>query len=291
MKRIAIISGKGGSGKSSITASFLTLAKNTLAIDCDVDASNLYLIFNPSVDKKHVYISGKTAKINNNKCTSCGLCQSTCNFEAINIIDGKYVVDDISCEGCYLCSRVCPFGAIDMIDSGENYIYSGKYRFGNMIYGRLSPGEDNSGKMISELREKADQLAKENNIECEIIDGPPGIGCAVISTITGVDDIVVVSEPSLSGISDMKRAINVALKFTNNIYVIINKYDLDESNSEDIIKYCNSNNIKVIAKLKFDKNMVDAMINKSSIIEYSPNCQCSTEIKKAYNIIKSTLDK
>ena len=285
MKRIAVISGKGGSGKSSITASFLTLSKNILAIDCDVDASNLYLIFDPIINSKSVYISGKTAKINTSKCTSCGLCQKTCNFEAINIVDGKYVVDDISCEGCYLCSRICPFGAIDMIDSGENYIYSGKYRFGHMIYGRLSPGEDNSGKMISELREKADKLAKDNNIECEIIDGPPGIGCAVISTITGIDDIVIVSEPSLSGISDMKRAIEVALKFTNSIYIIINKYDLDEKNSNDIIDYCNSIGVKVIAKLEFDKNMVNALVNKKSIIEFSPNCQCSTEIKKAYNII------
>jgi len=139
--------------------------------------------------------------------------------------------------------------------------------------------------MISELREKADKLAKDNNIECEIIDGPPGIGCAVISTITGIDDIVIVSEPSLSGISDMKRAIEVALKFTNSIYIIINKYDLDEKNSNDIIDYCNSIGVKVIAKLEFDKNMVNALVNKKSIIEFSPNCQCSTEIKKAYNII------
>src|SRR4030043_615537 len=223
---IAVISGKGGTGKSSIAAAFATLNERIVIADCDVDAANLYLLFNPTHEEELVYITGHKAIINYDKCTNCGICESYCRFDAISIINNKVIISEISCDGCFLCSRICPENAIYMVQNDKSKMYSGSFRNGKMVYGRLAPGEENSGKLVNMVREKAKQVAKENNINTVILDGPPGIGCPVISTITGVDKVIIVTEPTISGLHDLQRTIGIVREFNLSAYVIINKYDL-----------------------------------------------------------------
>lgn len=282
---LAFLSGKGGTGKSSICSAFISVAKNVIAVDCDVDAANLYLIFPPKNTIETKYISGKNAIIHQDKCIECGLCKELCQFDAINIVEGKFEIDAVSCDGCALCYRKCPTKAIEMVDSDDSKLYFGDFRNGSIIYGRLSPGEENSGKFISVVRSLAREKSKELGIENIIIDGPPGIGCPFMSTITGVDKVVVVTEPSMSGLVDLKRTIDVAQSFMEEIYVIINKYDLNPEVTNQIKEYCLENNIEIIAFLPFDKEVVDAMINSQTIIEYNSESDISNRIREAYQII------
>ena len=282
---IAVISGKGGTGKSSISAAFATLNGKVVVADCDVDAANLYLLFNPSHEEEEVYIAGHKAVIDYSRCTNCQACIDYCRFDAISLRNDKVVISEISCDGCVLCSRICPENAIKMVPNDKSRMYSGSFRNGKMVYGRLAPGEENSGKLVNMVREKAKQVAKENELETIILDGPPGIGCPVISTITGVDKVVIVTEPTISGLHDMQRTIGIVQKFNLGAYVIINKYDLNASMSARIKKWCKENNITITGQLPFDKNMVDAMVQGESITEYNSNLNISKKIKIIWNKI------
>ncbi len=282
---IAVISGKGGTGKSSLSAAFATLNREVVIADCDVDAANLYLLFNPAHDEETVHITGHKAVINYYICTNCGICMNYCRFEAISLVKSEVVISEISCDGCFLCSHICPENAISMVQNDKSRMYSGSFRNGKMIYGRLYPGEENSGKLVNMVREKAKQVAKENNLETIIIDGPPGIGCPVISTITGVDKIVIVTEPSISGLHDMQRALEIVKKFNLTADIIINKCDINTSMTSQIKEWCKENGIKVAGELAFDKNMVEAMVQSKSIIEYDPDLKISKEIKEIWNKI------
>jgi len=283
MTEIAVLSGKGGTGKSSISAAFATLNGKVVLADCDVDAANLYLIFNPSHEEEEVYIAGSKAVIDYSLCTNCGLCVSYCRFDAISLIDDKVSISEIACDGCVLCSRICPDNAITMVPNNKSMMYSGSFRNGKMVYGRLAPGEENSGKLVNMVREKAKQTAKANGLDIIILDGPPGIGCPVISTLTGVDKVVIVTEPTISGLHDMQRVMGIVHKFNLKAYVIINKYDLNTSMSTQIRKWCKESNIDIAGELPFDKNMVEAMVQKKSIIEFNPNINISKKIKIIWN--------
>lgn len=293
--KLAIISGKGGTGKSTISAAFLSLSKSTLAVDCDVDASNLYLIFNPIIDKQEVYISGEHALIDPSRCVRCGKCMTKCNFDAISKVSSdddsyewNYVVDEHSCEGCRHCFRVCPSGAIRMIKSDKSRIYTGRYRFGHMLFGRLAPGEENSGKLIDKLKTRADELLEEFALENMILDGPPGIACPVLATLNGVDKVVLVTEPSLSGFSDLQRVSELAKNFSKNIYVIINKYDLDEENSEMISSWVKENGMNLLGMLPFDKKMTQSMVQGRTIIEAWPESECASRLKSMFLLLSVT---
>jgi MinD superfamily P-loop ATPase len=283
---IAIISGKGGTGKSSISASFATIAGRVVIADCDVDAANLYLIFNPLNEEETVYISGHNAVINYDLCTDCGLCEDYCRFDAISTReDGRVIISGISCDGCFLCSRICPEKAIDMIPNDKSRMYSGSFRNGKMVYGKLAPGEENTGKLVNMVREKARETARENGIETIILDGPPGIGCPAISTITGADRVVIVTEPSLSGLLDLRRAADVVRKFSLPAYAIINKHDLNTEMCRQIEEWCNQNGIRVIGKLPFDSRITEAMIQSKSITEYYPQIDISKKLEKIWKKI------
>jgi len=282
---IAIISGKGGTGKSSISAAFATLNGDVVLADCDVDAANLYLLFNPTHEEEIVYIAGHKAVINYDLCTSCGICESYCRFDAISITGNKVFISEISCDGCFLCSRVCPEKAITMVQNNKSRMYSGSFRNGKMVYGRLAPGEENSGKLVNMVREKARQVSQENNLDTIILDGPPGIGCPVISTITGVDKVVIVTEPTISGLHDMQRTIGIIQKFNLPASVIINKYDLNSSMSEQIKDWCRQNGILVAGELPFDRQMTEAMVQAKSITEFNPDIDISKKIKIIWNKI------
>ncbi|MDX9768768.1 MAG: P-loop NTPase [Tenuifilaceae bacterium] len=284
---VAIISGKGGTGKSSISAAFATLSEQVLLADCDVDAANLYIIFNPTHSEEQVYIAGQTAVINYDKCTHCGLCMDYCRFDAISNNNGRIEISETSCDGCQLCSRVCPQNAIIMVDNDKSRMYSGDFRNGKMVYGRLAPGEENSGKLVNMVREKAKDVAKVNGLQHIIIDGPPGIGCAVISSITGVDHVLIVTEPTISGLHDLKRTLEMVSKFNLKPWVLVNKFDLNADMAQEIEMYCTQNNVSIAGRLPFDSVVVDAMVNCKSIIEWAPDSEISHSIKSIWNKIAS----
>jgi MinD superfamily P-loop ATPase len=282
---IAIISGKGGTGKSSISAAFATLDGEVILADCDVDAANLYLLFDPSDEEQEIYVAGHKAVIDYESCTNCMICADYCRFDAISAQNRKVVISDISCDGCFLCSRICPENAIKMVPNDKSLMYSGTFRFGRMVYGRLAPGEENSGKLVNMVREKTRQVSRESGIETIILDGPPGIGCPVISTSTGVDKVVIVTEPTISGLHDMQRAIDIVLKFKLKPYIIINKADLNYTMTIHIKNWCTENGITIAGELAFDASVVEAMVQRKSIIEYGPDSEISKEIRKTWEKI------
>ncbi len=282
---IAIISGKGGTGKSSISAAFATLSGKVVLADCDVDAANLFIMFNPTHEEEQVYMGGQKAVIDYSMCTNCGLCVDYCRFGAISFLNGRVSISEILCDGCKLCSRICPSEAITMIDSDKSRMYAGTFRNGKMVYGRLAPGEENSGKLVNMVRDKAKKMAKAENIDTIILDGPPGIGCPVISTITGVDHVVIVTEPTISGLHDLKRTIEITSKFNLKTWVIINKYDLNNEMANEIELYCNGLGIIIAGKFTFNAQVVEAMVQCKSIMEYAPESDFATQIQSAYNMI------
>jgi MinD superfamily P-loop ATPase len=282
---IAVISGKGGTGKSSISAAFACLSEKVVLGDCDVDAANLYILFNPTHTEEEVFISGQKAIIDKDKCTNCGECIDYCRFDAISMNNNEVEISETSCDGCKLCSRICPHEAITMHDEDKSRMYSGDFRNGKMVYGRLSPGEENSGRLVNIVRDKAKEVAKQNNLETIILDGPPGIGCPVISTITGVDHVVIVTEPTLSGLHDLKRTMEATSNFKLKTHVLINKFDLNTDMATQIENYCSKNDIRIIGKVPFDPVVVEAMVQCKSIVEYAPESEITKKIKESYKLI------
>lgn len=284
---IAVISGKGGTGKSSISAAFATLEPDVVLADCDVDAANLYILFDPSNDEEEVYIAGHKAKIDYEVCTNCGLCADYCRFDAISKNGGIVTISETSCDGCFLCLRICPSQAISMVKNDRSRMYSGSFRNGRMVYGRLAPGEENSGKLVNMIKEKVRKTAEANSLKTIILDGPPGIGCPVISTIAGVDKVVIVTEPTISGLHDMQRTVEVVHKFNRNPLIIINKYDLNQEMSKVIRDWTAANNLVVVGCLPFNPLFVEAMVQRKSIIEYMPDSEISQQIRSIWNKIKT----
>ena len=285
MNEIVILSGKGGTGKTSLSAAFATLNNKTIVADCDVDAANLHLILNPVNYFEHNFTTGYTAVIDYTNCTNCGLCIEYCRFDAISFQQGKVTISEISCDGCKLCSRICPSHSIQMIPSDKSRWYVGNYRNGKMVHARLSPGEENSGKLVNVVRENARKTAQETGWETIIIDGPPGTGCPVISSVTGTNKAIIVTEPTNSGFHDMKRVLEITANFQVKSYVVINKYDLNESISGRIESWCAENNIPVAGKIPFDEQIVEAMINCQSITEWKPESEVSKEIIRIWKQI------
>ena len=284
MKEIVIISGKGGTGKTVITASIAALAKNKVMGDCDVDASNLYLLLHPEIKEKHDFYAGLIPSIDLGKCTNCGRCQEVCRFDAIKTIKGQTVIDLVSCEGCGLCALVCPVQAIQMKENlcGEWYISETKY--GPFVHARLGIAEENSGKLVTLVRQNAQVVAKNNNFELIIVDGPPGIGCPLIATLSGANLAVVVTEPTLSGRHDLERVVKVAQHFGVKTVVIINKFDINLENSAKIEDWCKETNISLIGKIHFDNIITEALVKGLPVVEYSDNTT-TEEIKNIWQKI------
>ncbi|MDD5259024.1 MAG: ATP-binding protein [bacterium] len=265
MKQIVVISGKGGTGKTVMTGAFASLAQNKVMADCDVDAADLHLLLQPKIVERHEFRSGLKAGINKKICQKCGKCMIACRFQAIN---QDFIVDPVSCEGCGFCSHICPAGAIKMEEniSGEWFIST--TRFGPMVHARLGIAEENSGKLVSLVRKQAKAVAEKNNCDWVIIDGAPGIGCPVIASLSGVDQAVVVTEPTLSGLHDALRVIDVTKHFKIPAQVIINKYDLNTDMARQIEEHCLKIGIPLLGKVRFDKTVVEAMVDGKTIIEY-----------------------
>lgn len=283
MREITVLSGKGGTGKTSVTAALGTLARNTVFCDNDVDASNLHLIFQPEHIEKGVYLGGWSATIHTEKCNHCGICALHCQFDAIHTNEkGQFYINEFQCEGCRLCERVCPMHAITSKQSDNNEWYISKTRFGSMIHAHMGPGEENSGKLVTLVRKKAQEEAELTKAEWIINDGPPGIGCATISSLSGVNAVLIVAEPTQSGLHDVERLVKLAQSFNISAFAIINKYDLHKGQNELLCAYFQKEGIPILAFLPFDENMVHSMVEGQTITEFAPFSTISLELKKAW---------
>ncbi len=278
MKEITIVSGKGGTGKTSISAALASVVPNVVFCDNDVDAADLHLIFHPEIKATHRFSSGSKAFIHCELCSNCGLCEEYCRFDAIHPgSDRTRTINTFQCEGCRLCERICPENAISVTESNNNFWYVSKSRFGTLVHAKMGAGEENSGKLVTEVRRKAREIATETCASYIINDGPPGIGCAAIASVTGADLVLVVIEPSLSGLHDAKRMIELVKSFNIPVYAVINKYDINAEVTEKVERFLFENQIKLVGKLPFVTEMVESMVAGKTIVEFMPDGEISKE--------------
>ena len=282
MKQILVISGKGGTGKTVISGALACLAENKIMADCDVDAADLHLLLSPLIREKYEFKSGKTAVLDRQKCLECGRCRSVCRFEAITPV---YRIISFSCEGCGLCSHICPNEAIHMKENIAGEWFVSETRFGSFIHAKLGIGEENSGKLVAKVRQVAKEMADKTGASYVIIDGPPGTGCPVLASLSGVDCVLLVTEPTLSGLHDAQRVMELASHFQISVKMVVNKYDLNPEISFQIENFCQDKRVEVIGRIPFDKSVVEAMVAGKTIPEYL-NGPVKEELVKIWNGVK-----
>lgn len=270
MKELVVISGKGGTGKTSIVASYAALSKKAVVADCDVDASNLYLLHTPKKMHLESFYAGHVAAIRAGFCTGCGECLELCRFDAISKVDGKdgsYTVDPIACEGCGVCAHFCPEAAIELQDCLTGEWFISKTKHGLLVHAQLAVAGENSGKLVTHLRNTARDLAVKEHIDLIISDGSPGIGCPVIASITGSDLVMAVTEPTLSGLHDLKRTADLADHFGISMVVIVNKHDLNKSITSEISRFCQKRKFRIVGEIPYSGDFTDAMVAGKSVVE------------------------
>ncbi len=282
MIEFAVVSGKGGTGKTSLTAAFISLAGNVTIADADVDAPDLHILLKPKILQKTEFLGMKRAYIDLDKCNYCDICRVNCRFDAI---DENFVVDPTACEGCNLCYHLCPVQAIEMRDTVAGYWYVSETRYGKMVHGMLEVGEENSGKLVTIIRKQALFLAQTDGTDYLIIDGPPGTGCPVNSTLSGLKYGIVVTEPTQSGLFDMKRILDLMDHFSVKPFVIINKYDLNLEKTSEIERFLDEKGIFYLGRIPFDPVMTEAQLKGLSIIEMGDN-PVSREIRKIWETFR-----
>lgn len=285
MKQIVFISGKGGTGKSTIVASLAKYVKNIVLADCDVDAPNLHILLEKRMRNKSDHIGAKQALINKDVCTECGRCQTVCRFHAIR---NDFAVNPLKCEGCNACTLVCPFDAITLLNVKTGEVYETDSDFGRFTYALLDTGAEGSGKLVSEVR----KISEQNNSGemFSLIDGSPGIGCVVIASITGADAVVIVTEATLSGKSDLERVQKVVEHFGIKTFVCINKYDLNKSVTKDIEEFCHLNEIAVIGRIPFEPKIVYALQNLKTPMDEVELLSIKNKIISMWNKLESEMN-
>ncbi len=283
MKEIVVISGKGGTGKTTITAALASLIQSKIMADCDVDAADLHLILNPEIKQQDDFFCGKTAYVRQKDCTQCGKCVEVCQFSAIST---DYLVDPVSCEGCGVCVAFCPVDAIDFNENLSGQWFISNTRFGTLVHAKLGIAEENSGKLVTLVRKQAKQLAEKEKAEYIIVDGAPGVGCPVISSIGGAAAVLVVTEPTLSGLHDMERVVSLAAKyFKIPTFVCINKADLNAEIAEKIILFCDENEVLFAGSVPYDEFTTKAMVEGKNIFEYKEG-PAAAAIRDVWTIIR-----
>ncbi|NLW07690.1 MAG: 4Fe-4S binding protein [Clostridia bacterium] len=265
MQELLVISGKGGTGKTTLVAAFAAMAKDKVVADCDVDAADLHLLLQPQIVTKNEFFGLNKAVIDAELCTKCGSCEEICRFNAIK----DFSVDPLLCEGCNVCRHVCPSGAIIMEPNRAGYWYVSNSTYGPMVHAQLGLAEDNSGKLVTVVRQAARELAKEKGHHLIITDGPPGIGCPVISSLTGVSLALLVTEPTVAGRHDLERVLRLARYFKVPAVVCINKYDLAPEKSQELEDYCRQEGIEVAGKIPFDEDVNRSLLAAVPLTSYS----------------------
>jgi len=276
MKKILVISGKGGTGKTVITASFAAIAKKKIMVDCDVDAANLYLLLKPRIRKTEVFMGSNEAEIDREKCIRCGKCVSICRLEAIKVVAGngdgkieKVFIDPMLCEGCGACVYGCPVDAITLEEKESGKWFISDTDYGPFVFAKLGIAAENSGKLVTRIKDEADILGRKEKADYMIVDGPPGIGCPVISSLSGMELALIVTEPTLSGMSDMERVIKVAEYFGVETRVLINKYDINTENSMKIEKMCGEKGIPVAGRIPFSEKVPMSVVEGVPYVKFS----------------------
>lgn len=279
MKQLLILSGKGGTGKTTVASAFIKLSNALAYADCDVDAPNLHLVTNQKSEAEiSDYYGLDKAEINTDLCIQCDMCRQNCRFGAIDTVNNEYIVDHFGCEGCGVCEAICPVKAIKLKNdiAGKLMLYVNEHVFSTA---ELKMGSGTSGMLVTEVKKRMKSVDK--NADIAIIDGSPGIGCPVIASISGVNTVLIVAEPSISGISDMERIINTAEKFQTRIAVCINKYDTNIGNTEKIESFCRDNDIPFVGRIPYDSNAIKAINGGRSIIDI--DCAAGNAVKDVFN--------
>lgn len=291
MKEIVVISGKGGTGKTSITASFAVLAGTSVVVaDCDVDAADMHLLMQPRVDVTEDFYSGQITNINQSQCTRCGKCINICRFDAISLRNKQYIIDPLSCEGCGYCARICPTKAIVNRERLAGQWYISNIKTGSlMVHAKLGIGADNSGKLVAKVKDEAKEIALEERREIVLIDGPPGVGCPVLSSLSGSNYVVLVTEPTVSGLHDLKRVYDLVKKFRIKAGCIINKADVNPAKTAEIKQFLTRENIAHISDLPYDENFTKAMTQGKTIVEFD-NGQLKDTLTDSWNKIKQLVN-
>ena len=270
MKEVVVISGKGGTGKTSVTASFAVLGgKNMVIGDCDVDADDMHLLLHPGYEKTEAFYSGFTAAVDTGTCSACGKCSEVCRFSAVYVKNGVYAINKLNCEGCGYCAEVCPSDSINMADAEVGQVFESTIKTGAvMCHARLKPGADNSGKLVAKVKQNARKAAIRLGLDMILIDGSPGIGCPVVSSLTGADFVILVTEPTPSGIHDLKRVYEIVKKFKIRAGLIINKHDLNAELSSELKDYAVDEGISLISQLPYNEDFTAAITSGVTAAEY-----------------------
>jgi len=286
MKEITIISGKGGTGKTTITAALASIGIKQVLCDADVDAADLHLILKPRILETHTFEGAWIASINQDICANCGICSEYCRFDAIETDEsGLRNINPYKCEGCRLCERICPSKAIHSEKSTKNSWYVSETRAGIMTHANMGPGEENSGKLVTQVRRKAREIAKESGAQYLLTDGPPGTGCAAISSITGTHAVLLVIESSKSSLHDAQRVVELVREFDIPLYAIINKFDIHRETTSEIEAFLTAQSIPLLCSIPFDEAVVKAMIAGKSIPEYDPDSKIARMISETRKIL------
>ncbi len=291
MKEIVVISGKGGTGKTSLAASLaFLLGKEAVIADCDVDAADMHLLLSPDFGHIEDFFSGQMATIDNEACTSCGLCMEKCRFDAIETDGLSYKIKELDCEGCGYCARICPVDAISMKDQHAGQFFISDTRINSiLVHAKLAAGAENSGKLVAKVKNEARSIAEQKNKKYVIADGSPGIGCPVISSLSGSDFVIIVTEPTVSGIHDMKRVYELVRKFDIKASCIINKHDLNPEITVRIMDFLESESIVHLCNIPYDDAFTDAIIRGRTIIE-NGHTDLVKMIEKAWNIVSMNIN-
>jgi MinD superfamily P-loop ATPase len=287
VKELVVISGKGGTGKTSLMAAFASLAENSVLCDADVDAADLHLLMDPDIKERHDFKGGGTAIIDKDRCIECGLCRDLCRWNAIS---EAFIVDAIECEGCGVCVDFCPETAIDfpVKTCGEWFISN--TRFGPMVHARLGIAEENSGKLVTLVRQEGKKLAEKNKSDLLITDGPPGVGCPVIASVGGASAVLIVAEPTVSGLHDMERVAQLAAHFKVPVMVCVNKFDLNFDQTEAIEKLAKENSITTVGRVPFDPVFTESMVQGQTVLEYVGNSKIRSSIVEIWRNIRNQLE-
>lgn len=295
VQQLILLSGKGGTGKTSISAAFAHLAHASteaipaLLVDADVDAANLALVLQPDGAQQHEFWGSALAEITPERCIGCGRCAEVCRYDAALPSQAVYVIDPLACDGCAACVYACPEEAIRMLPQQEGVWFQSRAKYGGMFHAELFPGRENSGKLVTVLKQHAQLTAKDEHIPLIIIDGPPGIGCPVISASTGADLALIVTEPSVAGIHDLKRVLGTLQHFQIPALICINKTDIYPQGVQEIFSYAAEQQIEVIAEIPFDVNITRAMLHAQPITAYAPTSSAAQAIHGLWRNIAERL--